>query len=357
MIAVGRLFKHIAWEVLECLTKTEIMFSELEEKKEEKDKRKKEDYETLKKFREKQKLTKKQESIVNSKGFHKRIKKDKYVPKDKERDELQEKIALRNKEKKNEKLSKRLLENFYTIVLKLIRLHYTRPVFRIGLDCLMKFINRMPVLFVSQVINNLKAIFALLEAEENPLIDKKLKLIRTMLSLWKKVNFDGQLENHFLQKKLFSCFKILLTSEIAISDILIEDCFVNFDNLVMKPTISDSNVISNWFIILYHLACYDNRRVQLIAFYLMNKMIERNEKLIYFMEPSDTDCEKIPIPSDLMMLENKTISLKKPLTALISTFGADNKRKYLCQCIVDNVTLGKKYIGMDLKKFMNSCKN
>ena len=259
--------------------------------------------------------------------------------------------------KKNDLLSKRLLENYYSVIFKLIRLHYSKPVLRIGLDCLMKFINRMPVQFVTQVITNLKSIFALIELDGVVIIDKKLKLIRVMLSLWKKVNFEDQLENYFLQKKLFNCFKELINSEKkSFSNHSIEDCFVNFDNLVMKPNLSDSSVVLNWFILLLQLCeIPEVDKIKEICLFLMNKMVEKYEKLNYFLDPNDESDNKILV-RDLMTLENKTLSLKNGLLNILSNCKGNNKLKYLCQTLIEKKTLGKKYIGMDLKKFMNNYK-
>ena len=362
LFTIERAFKKISRGLLYKLLDIEIMFNEVEEKKEQRALKKKEDYETLKQFRAKNKVTKKQEQIMKSKGFHQRRtkdRKDRREKRDKEKDILAFKIAKRNKEKKDEKMGRRLLESYYAVILKLIRLHYKKDIVSVGLRGLMKFVNRMPTKFVTQVLINLRSIYILIETEKKGAFRRKLKMIRTMLSLWKKINFDDQLENHFLQKKLFNCFKEILlqtpeTQKVNLQLDVIEDMFVNFDNLVMKPSVSDSNVINNWFVIFMKLSeKTDNSKVRCTALFIMNKMTEKYPKLQYLVEESDSaETVALKVPRDLMTLEDKSISLKNVLTQLISKMGGDNKSKYLATCLASQSSLGKKYIGVDLRKFL-----
>lgn len=358
-------FRRMSWTILESLLHLEISFTELEIKKEEREKRKQEDYEMLKKLKMKQKVTFKQEQIMKSKGFHKRVKMDKQKQRDKQKDtetkELERKISKRNKEKKDQKLNKRLLENYYAVVLKIIRLHFKKPELAIGLKGLMRFINRMPAKFVGQILVNLRSIYMLMEKngeEANEgLTLRKLKVIRTMLSLWKKINIEDQLENHFLQSKLYACFKEISRGPgkeaKEFSDELVEDLYVNFDNLVMKARVSDSNVVCNWFVMLMSLALkLSNPRLVSVNLYLMNKMVEKYEKLSYYMDEGPETQGELEVASDLTMAEDKSVSLRSSLLNLKSNLKAHNRAKYLVDCLLQKTLLGKKYIGLDLKAFL-----
>jgi hypothetical protein len=357
-------FRRMSKGIFESLLEMQISFTELEVKKEEKEKRKKEDYEMLKKLKMKQKTTFKQEQIINSKGFHKRVKRDKQQireKKDHETLEIEKKISKRNKQKKDQKINKRLLETYYTVILKIIRLHYKKPVLAVGLKGLMRFINRMPAKFVGQILVNLRSIYMLMEQETEAGSEgvtlRKLKVIRTMLSLWKKINIEDQLENHFLQNKLYACFNEILekpketSSEFSMD--LIEDLYVNFDNLVMKVKVSDSNVICNWFVMLTVLASkIKNPRIATISLFLMNKMVEKYEKLSYYMDESEGTDGDIRVARDLMMQEDKSLSLRNHLLNLKTSLKNNNRAKYMADCLLNKTLLGKKYIGLDLKSFL-----
>ena len=354
LIGVERSFRNMAYTVIPAIIDFEITFSEVVEKKEERQAKKKEDYEMLKKLRDKRKMTKKQEQIIKSKGFNKRVVRD-FKKKDVETDQLTEMIASRNKQKKLEKMGKTLLEMYYTVVLKIIRLHYKKNVIKVGLTALLKFVNRMPVKFVGQVLINLRNIYGFMEEDHRAAsIARRLKVIRTMLSLWKKVNFEDQLENQFLQKKLFDCFIQMFKLEETPSAIC-EDLFVNFDNLVMKVSSSDSTVTGNWFVLLGHLAVENkDKRLRDTALFLMNKMMEHYPKLCYYMDPASTNehASKINLPKELSSPEDQSLNMTPILSKFAATLKADNKPKYLINCMVEKLPLGKKYIGIDLRKFM-----
>lgn len=337
--------------LFEALLALHIPFTELELKKEEKEARKKEDFDLLRRLRRKQKLTFKQEQIVRSKGFHKRVKTD-ALPKDKETQQLEKKIARRNKTKKTERFNRRLLETFYAVALKIVRLHFKRPVLAVGLKALMRFINRMPAKFVAQVLVNLRSIYALAEADapSEGSLSRKLKLLRAMLSLWKKLNFEGQLENHFLQERLYRCFLDVLAAPVAFDAELLEDLFVNFDNLAMKTRVSDSNVVCNWFVLLARLAARlpDARAVN-VSLFLMSKMVGKYEKLLYYFD----DSGRAPtLAASLTAAEDKSASLRKPLSELKLRLGGNNRAKHFVECLLEKKPPGKKYIGMDLRAFL-----
>ena len=293
------------------------------------------------------------------------MKRDKFKSKDKTKDnetlEIERKIAKRNKQKKDQKINKRILESYYAVILKIIRLHFKKPVVEVGLKGLMRFINRMPSKFVGQILINLRSIYLLMEkdiktATEGGIL-RKLKVIRTMLSLWKKVNFEDQLENHFLQGKLYTCFREILENNEEESEehssALLEDLFVNFDNLVMKVRVSDSNVVCNWFVMLAALAeKVKNDRMVNVSLYLMNKMVEKYEKMVYYMEEGDSQVKKIKVAKDLMMTEDKSLSLRNSLLTIREGLGGNNRGKYLATCLLEKTLMGKKYIGMDLKAFL-----
>ena len=280
--------------------------------------------------------------------------------KDKETLEIEKKIAKRNKQKKEQKINKRMLETYYAVILKIIRLHFKKPVLAVGLKGLMRFINRMPAKFVGQILVNLRSIYMLMEEDSvksEGVVLRKLKIIRTMLSLWKKVNLEDQLENHFLQNKLYICFRDILEKEEKTSgeysEELMEDLYVHFDNLVMKATVSDSNVVCNWFVMLMCLAKgISNARMTNINLYLMNKMVEKYEKLTYYMDEAGSSAAQVQIARDLTMEEDKSLSLRKELVHLKSTLGGNNRGKYLADCLLNKTLLGKKYIGLDLRAFL-----
>jgi hypothetical protein len=358
LLSVEKSFRRMSKKIYDSLLVLEISFTELEVKKEEKEKRKQEDYEMLKKLKMKQKLTFKQEQITKSRGFHARLRKDQAKPKDNETIQIEKKIAKRNKQKKNQKFNKRLLETYYALILKIIRLHFKKPIISVGLQGLMRFINRMPTKFVGQILINLRSIYKLMEeskSSEGSLL-RKLKVIRTMLSLWKKVNFEDQLENHFLQNKLYQCFLEVLESDAIEGEVsldLLEDLYVNFDNLVMKVRVSDSNAICNWFVLLFNLAIKINNSSMInINLYLMNKMIEKYEKLVYYMDDEMPNQRPIKAARDLSMAEDKNVSLKNSLLELQGSLGGNNRGKYLIGCLLEKRMMGKKYIGMDLRGFL-----
>jgi hypothetical protein len=358
LINIEKSFRRMSKKLYNSLLVLEISFTELEIKKEEKEKRKQEDYEMLKKLKMKMKLTFKQEQITKSRGFHARLRKDKTKPKDKETIQIEKKIAKRNKQKKTQKFNKRLLETYYALILKIIRLHYKKPIIAVGLKGLMRFINRMPAKFVGQILINLRSIFKLMEEDQSSegSLLRKLKVIRTMLSLWKKINFEDHLENHFLQNKLYQCFLEVMESDAIegeVSEDLLEDLYVNFDNLVMKVRVSDSNAVCNWFILLYCLAVrINNSSMTNINLYLMNKMTEKYEKLVYYMDDELQNQKPIRPARDLTMTEDKNISLKNTLMTLKNSLGGNNRGKYLIECLLEKKLMGKKYIGMDLRGFL-----
>lgn len=351
-------FRRMSKKVFECLLELEIAFTELEVKKEEREKRKQEDYDLLRKLKRKQKLTFKQEQIIKSRGFHKRVKMEEYKPRDKETQTLERKIAKRNKQKKEQKFNKRLLETFYAVVLKIIRLHFKKPIIAVGLAGLMRFINRMPAKFVGQILVNLRSIYMLMEQQDagQSGLARKLKMIRTMLSLWKKVNFEDQLENHFLQGKLYNCFLDLVDSPAQASQTsrdLVEDLYVNFDNLVMKVRVSDSNVVCNWFVLLACLtAKMQHPRMVNTNLYLMNKMTEKYERLVYYFDEDGNDDGRVQVAKQLTNAEDKSVSLRQTLLKVHDSLGGNNRGKHFAQSLLQKTPLGKKYIGMDLRAFL-----
>lgn len=345
-----------------------------------------------------------------------------------------------------------MLEKYYALILKLIRVHYKKRVFRIALRGLLKFINRMPVAFVSQILNNLQSIYMLIESEnldedkaqkgkskkkkrksksqglnqQNSDVmseDKKriffrerwgnkLKLIRTMNSLWGKLNFEGQLESHYLQRKLYSCFlewihqkffqskdqvtlkkthksqkteneknqieeeknlkqenqnsKEIKTPQDKDFEEISEDLFVNFENLVVKPILSNSGTVSNWFILLFKLAAISERpKLTNTSLFLMNKMLERYPKLGFLLD-SDNDNQSpennsdnkkfhhdnLKMSPELTYSDNKSLCLFGFLKYFMSTLKRNNRGKYLAECLINRTGLGRKYIGIDLRKFL-----
>lgn len=356
LLSCDKSFRRMSKRVFECLLGLEISFTELEVKKEQREQRKQEDYDLLRRLKKKRKLTFKQEQIIQSRGFHKRVKMDQYRPRDKETKTLERQIAKRNKQKKDQKFNKRLLETFYAVVLKIIRLHYKKPVVAVGLTGLMRFINRMPAKFVGQILVNLRSIYMLMEQEDAGVagLARKLKMIRTMLSLWKKINFEDQLENHFLQGKLYQCFLVLLDASGSAGQApheLVEDLYVNFDNLVMKARVSDSNVVCNWFVLLASLAAKNNdQKMVSTNLYLMNKMTEKYERLVYYFD--DEGADSVRVARTLTTAEDKSVSLTRTLNNLHDSLGANNRAKHFVQCLVGKTPLGKKYIGMDLRAFL-----
>ena len=136
-----------------------------------------------------------------------------------------------------------------------------------------------------------------------------------------------------------------------ISQDLLEDLYVNFDNLAMKVRVSDSNVVCNWFVMLACLATtVDDPRMVNINLYLMNKMVEKYEKLVYYFDEEGN--KPIQVARDLTTAEDKSLSLGKTLRALHTRLGSNNRAKHFVMCLIEKRPLGKKYIGMDLRAFL-----
>lgn len=412
----------------------EIPFLDKLQKTEESELRKKEDAAKLRELRSKQKLTFKQKQIIASKGYRLRVRRDgePMTKEEKQKNELERMVAQKNVDKKREKAGRVMLEKYYALILKLIRLHYKKRVFRVALRGLLKFINRMPVAFVSQILNNLQSIYLLIESEQNQaeqddeesnetkqkkgkkgkkgkskresdtksksqlddkarkfLKDKwanKLRLIRTMHSLWGKLNFEGQLESHYLQRKLYSCFLEWIKQQFGSitednpnqpreasngfeteadkeTNEISEDLFVNFENLVVKPLLSNSGTVSNWFILLFKLAAISKRpKLANTALFMMNKMMERYPKLAFLLDPSDVHEEEseekfahgnLKISGELTYCDNKSLSLCGYMKVYMAGLKRNNRGKYLAECLVNRTGLGKKYIGIDLRRFLS----